>query len=179
MSSYKIYQVDHFDPLIIGKRKRRLAVSIGIVSILLIIVSQIVIQILHIHYMIIFASFTFILAFSFYLNSKLKTDLNNIKTIGEIEFTRSHIKKRLGDINIDYDFGLIKELELRKHIPGLSIKDSKSGYFSYILKIVFKNSMTESLVVSDRPTEQNRDLSIVETMRTLKKIIQPEITIIT
>jgi len=39
--------------------------------------------------------------------------------------------------------------------------------------------MTEYLVVSDRPIEQNRDLSIVETMRTLKKIIQPEITIIT
>jgi hypothetical protein len=85
----------------------------------------------------------------------------------------------LGDIYIEYDFKLIKELELRKHIPGLSPEDSKSGYFSYILTIVFKNLRTESMIVSDRPIDHRQDLSIVETFRTLKKLIQTEIKIIT
>jgi hypothetical protein len=124
------------------------------------------------------STFPIILGFSFYLNSKLKADLRKIKTIGEVEFTRTCIKKRLGDIYIEYDFKLIKELELSKHIPGLSPKDSKSGYFSYILKIIFKNLKTESIIVSDRPIDKKQDLSIIETFKTLKKLIQPEITII-
>jgi hypothetical protein len=178
MSHYRIYKIDYFDPQIIGKRKRRLSVSLGIISISLIILIQIGIQFLHISIWVVLAIVPFFLAYAYYVNSKLKTDLKKIKTVGELEFTRTCMKKRLGDIYFEYDFNLIKEIELRKHIPGLSPEDSKSGFFSYILKIVFKNSLTESLVVSDRPIEQNQDLSIVETMRTLKKIIQPEITII-
>ncbi len=178
MSRYRIYKIDYFDPQIIGKRKRRLAVIIGIISILYIILFQLVLQVFNPDLLVVFATFPLIIVFSFYLNSKLKKDLKKIKTIGEIEFTRNCIKKRLGDICTEYDFKLIKELELRKHIPGVSPADSKSGYFSFILKIAFKNNMTESLVVSDRPVEMKQDLSIVETLRTLKKIIQTEITII-
>jgi hypothetical protein len=144
----------------------------------LMIVYQIGINTLHIHYLIILSTLPLILAFSFYLNSRLKADLKKIETIGELEFTRNCIKKRLGDIYFEYDFQLIKKIELRKHIPGLSPEDNKSGNFSYILKIVFKDSMSELLVVSDRPIEKKQDLSIVETLRTLKKNIQPEITII-
>jgi len=178
MSCYRIYKIDHYDPQIIGKNRRRLAVIISITTLILTMVYQIGIQILHIHDLIVFSSFLFILAFSFYLNSKLKADLKKIKTIGELEFTRTCIKKRLGDIYVEYDFKLKKELELRKHIPGLSPEDSKSGYFSSILKIVFKNLQTESLIVSDRPIDKKQDLSVIETFRTLKKLIQPEITII-
>lgn len=178
MSCYRIYKIDHFDPQIVGKNKRRIAVIFSITTLILTIIYQIGIQILHIHYLIVLSTFPLILAFSFYLNSKLKADLRKIKTIGELEFTRTCIKKRLGDIYTEYDFKLIKELELRKHIPGFSPDDSKSGYFSYILKIVFKNLQTESIIVSDRPIDKKQDLSIVETFRTLKKLIQPEITII-
>jgi hypothetical protein len=178
MSCYRIYKIDHFDPQIVGKNKRRLVIIMSITTFFLIIVFQIGIQILHIHFLIVLSALPLILAFLFYLNFKLKADIRKIRTIGELEFTRSCIKKRIGDIYVEYDFKLIKELELRKHLPGLSPKDSKSGYFSYILKIVFKNLQTESIIVSDRPIDKKQDLSIVETFRTLKKIIQPEITII-
>jgi len=178
MSRYRIYKIDHFDPQIVGKNKRRLVVILSITTFVLTLVYQVGIQVLHIHYLIIISTFPLILAFSFYLNSRLRADLRKIKTIGELEFTRTCIRKRLGDIYTEYDFKLIKELELKKHIPGLSPKDSKSGYFSYILKIVFKNLQTESIIVSDRPLDSKKDLSIVETFRTLKKLIQPQITII-
>jgi len=88
------------------------------------------------------------------------------------------IKKRIGDSITKYDFQTIKGLELEKHIPSVTAKDSKSGYFSYILRIFFYNSSTESLVVSDKPIDRRQNLSILETMKTLKKIIQPDIRII-
>jgi len=178
MSSYRIYKIDHFNPKIIGKNKRRLATIFSITTIIFIIVFQIGIQLLHIQFLIILSTIPLFLVFSFYLNSKLKADLRKIKSIGEIEFTKTCLKKRIGDIYVEYDFKLIKELELRKHIPGLSPEHSKSGYFSYILKIVFINLQTESIIVSDRPIDKKQDLSIVETFKTLKKLIQPEITII-
>jgi hypothetical protein len=178
MSRFRIYRIEHFDPLIVGKKKRRLAFMTGIGSVLIIIVFQICVQFLNVNYLIILSALPFILALSIYLNSRLKTDLRKIRTIGEIEFTKSCIKKKLGDIYIEYDFHLIRELELRKHIPAISPEDSKSGYFSYILKITFNDSITESLILSDRPVDRKQDISIVETLRTLKKIIRPEITIL-
>lgn len=177
MSRYRIYRIDHADPREVGNKRRRLILVFAGFSLVLIIVYLFVIQILHVNFLIVYSTYPLILGFAFYLNSRLKAGLKKIRTIGEIEFTRSHIKKILGDIYVEYDFRLIKELELSKHIPGISPEDNKSGYFSYILKIVFKDSPPEHIVVSDRPIDKNRDLSIVETMKTLKKIIQPEITI--
>lgn len=114
----------------------------------------------------------------FWLYYKLKSDLRRIKTIGDIEFTRSCIKKRIGDSLTEYDFDAIEKIELQKHIPSVNAGGGKTGYFSYILHIVFHNSSTESLVVSDRPADKKQNLSIVDTMKTLKKIIQPQISII-
>jgi hypothetical protein len=67
---------------------------------------------------------------------------------------------------------------LERHIPSETIKGSKTGYFSYIIKILFTDSRKEMLVVSDKPVDSKCDISIVETMKTLKKIIHPEIRII-
>lgn len=114
-----------------------------------------------------------------FLHYKLKNEPRKLKTIGDIEFTRTVIKKRIGDSITEYNLQSIKRLELERHIPSVTAKDSKSGYFSYILKIIFNNSSTESLVVSDKHIDRRQNLSIVETMKTLKKIIQPEIRIIT
>ena len=78
----------------------------------------------------------------------------------------------------EYDFQTIKQLELEKHIPAANRGSTKSGYFSFILKIVFINSSSESLIISDRPAETRQNLSILDTMNTLKKIIQPEVKIL-
>jgi hypothetical protein len=66
---------------------------------------------------------------------------------------------------------------LQRHIPSITPRDSKSGYFSYILKIIFKDAIIESLVVSDKPANQRIDLSITDTLKTLKKINITEIEI--
>jgi hypothetical protein len=77
-----------------------------------------------------------------------------------------------------FDPNSIKVLELEKHIPSITAKDSKSGYFSYILRIVFNDSKTESLVVSDKPIDKRLNLSIIYTLKTLKKLTMTDISII-
>jgi hypothetical protein len=178
MSCYNIFQINHYDPVKLGRTKRRQIFSYSAMSVLFVALTQIGVAILNISFIIVFFVMTpLILGFSFYLNHKLKSDIKKIKTIGEIEFTRNGIKKKIGDSLTEYDFTSIEKLELQKHIPALTPRDSKSGYFSYILIIVFKDATLESLVISDKPADQRIDLSITDTLKTLKKIINTEIEI--
>lgn len=178
MSRYKIYQINHYDPKIVGKKKRRLAVFYGALFSIFYLVFHICVYILNIKNSIMFLTLgPLVLGLYIWLHYKLKSDLKRIKTIGDIEFTRKSIKKRIGDSITEYEFRSIEKIELLKHIPAITSGGGKIGYFSYILNIIFINSSTESLVVSDRPTDKRLNLSIVDTMKTLKKIIQPQINI--
>jgi hypothetical protein len=122
---------------------------------------------------------TLISGFYLYFHFKIKSEKKLIKIIGEIEFTRTLIRKRIADSVTEYDYQSIESIELERHIPSDTVKESKTGYFSYIIKIIFTDSRMEMLVISDRPVDNKYDISIVETMKTLKKIIYPEISIIT
>lgn len=178
MSRYRIYQIDHFDPRIAGQKKRRLVVYYAILSFLFALVFIVSLMALKINASLLFTVWTpLYIAFFLYLNSKIRSDLKHTKIIGEIEFTRTGIKKKIGDSLTEYEFRTINKIELQKHFPTVHINDSKSGYFTYILRIIFINYASESLVVSDKPIDDKLDICIVETMKTLKKIIKTEITI--
>lgn len=115
----------------------------------------------------------------FYLYGLLKlgSKTKSLKTIGEIEFTRTGIRKKIGDSITEYKFQSIKKIELQEHFPTTGISGNLSGNFSFILKINFLNSSSESMVVSNQPVDTNLNLTIVETMKTLKKITETEISI--
>jgi hypothetical protein len=179
VSRYKIYQIDHYDPKIVGKKKRRLAVLYGALFSVFFLVFQICVNIFAIK--LSFALLTLapiVTGLSVWLYYKLESDLKRIKTIGDIEFTRSSIKKRIGDSLTEYEFRSIEKLELQKHIPSVNVGGGKTGYFSYILTIIFINSPSECLIISERPADRKQNLSIENTMKTLKKILEPKITII-
>jgi len=97
--------------------------------------------------------------------------------VGELEFTRGGMKKRLGDTITEYDYNSVSSLDLRKHFPNLWFSDSKSGYFSHILTISFTDGSSESLVLADKPLEKKPDTCIAGTLATLRKFINAEITI--
>jgi hypothetical protein len=103
--------------------------------------------------------------------------VKKVKTIGEIEFTRTGVRKKIGDSITEYKFQTIKKFELQKHIPAVGISGTLSDNFTYILKIFFFNSSSESIVVSSQPVDTRLNINIVETIKTIKKIIEPEITI--
>lgn len=178
MSRYKIYQIDHYDPKIVGKKKRRLALLYGGLFSIFYLLFHICVYILDIKPSIMFLTLLpTALGLYFWLYYKLKSDLKRIKTIGDIEFTRRSVKKRIGDSLTEYEFKSIEKLELQKHIPSVNAGGGKTGYFSYILTIMFLDSSSESLIISERPVDTRQNLSIENTMKTLKKIIEPQIII--
>lgn len=171
MSKYKIYRVDHHDPAWIGKRRRRL----NIVFVALAILSAPLMIVIRNLFKIGIGETNLILIITLWgiyllLYLKLKSENKNIKAIGDIEFTRTCIIKHIGDSLTETTYDSIDSVELQKHIPALTIKESKSGFFTYILSIYFKDSRKETLIVSDRPSGKLQDLSITETIKTLKKL---------
>jgi hypothetical protein len=177
MSHFRILSVDHYDPVSIGKKNRILYVIYGIIPTLFILAFNIgefasisILPRLLISVPVLSLIYIFLLR-------KIRADINSVKTIGEIEITQSFLKKRIGDSTEEYYFQSIKELTLSKHLPATRLKESKSGYFSYILKIVFTDGREESLIVSDRSVDHNNKLSIAETVKTLKKIVHFDVQI--
>lgn len=171
MSKYKIYRVDHYDPAQVGKRRRRLNIIFAAIAILagplmIFLHNLLRTDIGETNFIILI--FLWGIYLLFYL--KLKSENKNIRTIGEIEFTKHGIIKQIGDSITEINYDSINSVDLQKHIPALTIKESKTGFFTYILSIYFKDSRKETFIVSDRPTGTSQDLSITETIKTLKKL---------
>lgn len=170
MSKFRILRVDSPDPVSVGKRNRLLYTIYGIIPFLFMMVfnmSQAFGLTFHNRLLI---SIPPLILIYFFLLKKVRSNINNLKTIGEIEITQSCLKKRIGDSITEYNYELIKEISLTKHIPATRIKESKSRYFSYIMKIVSLDGEEESMVVTDRSIDHNQKISLADTIKTLKKI---------
>lgn len=176
MSQFSIYQINHHDPIRFGKNSRRIFIGSTIAGFLTMLLWNI--NIIRFHgqnkAMIIFLIIAVLILI--FLAIKLRFNTRKIKTIGDIEFTTSGIKKRIGDSFITYNYHSIDHIEIQKHMA--SPDKSVNGYFSYILKIIFVDSHSESLVVSGISKDPRQKLNILDTMRALSKIIQPEIKFI-
>jgi hypothetical protein len=175
MSKYRIYRVDNADPRRLGRRKRLLFSLYSILTPLASIALNSIDEIGGNFLMVLLVVLPVTTALYLLLYFKLKN--NRFETIGEIEFTTGSIIKKLGDATTRYDYRDVKGIELEKHIPSVTARESKSGFFSYILKIDFLNAPSVSIIVSDKPTDKDRNLSITETLGTLKKLIAAEIRI--
>jgi hypothetical protein len=176
MSQYRIYKIDEPDPKSVGQKKRRSAIVYSVLVPSFIIILNLGIMIFHINYLfMICILLPVVIGACLLISSKLNNDLKKIKTIGDIEFTKSSVKKRLGDVSFDYSLHQIEKIELAGHIPAST--ELNSVFFSYILKITFRDSHTESLIVSDKPVNNRQHLSLIDTLNTLKKFTATEITI--
>jgi hypothetical protein len=113
----------------------------------------------------------------FLLFRKFKVENNKYKTIGNIEFTRKRIIKRIGDTFSENSYDSIESIELQKHIPASLVSESKSGFYTYILSIKFKDSHKDSIIVSDRPLDKMQNISITDTIKALKRIVTTRINI--
>lgn len=178
MSRYKIFQINHYDPKIIGKRKRKIAILYGAMSPLFVLTFLLLDHFLNINFLIL-TSILLLIFIGFYLilRSKLKTDNRALKIIGDIEFTKTNIVKHIGDSISDYKYESIKIIKLENHIPAIGLHDSNSEYFTYILSIAFSDYHKESFIISDLPVDKSQNLSIVDTLKTLKKLIKTDILI--
>ncbi len=178
MSKYKILRVDHYDPIAVGKRRRRINIMFAVIAML----SAPIIILLHLQFnvgidetnlmlMILYCGLLFLLF------RKFRIENNKYKTIGDIEFTRKRIIKRIGDTFSENSYDSIESIELQKHIPASLISESKSGFYTYILSIKFKDSHKDSIIVSDRPLDKMQNISITDTLKALKRIVTTRINI--
>lgn len=171
MSSFRIYQVNHFDPAIAGQNVRRQVVFYIILIPVFELIFEFCIRVLKIGAELLCLTYLpLIIGIYIFLFYRLGLKLKRIKTIGEIEFTRTCFKKRLGDSATEYKFQTIKKIELIRHFPKVGISGSSSENFTYILKISFFRSSAESFIVSNSPTDTGLNISIVNTLKTLKKL---------
>ena len=177
MSTFRIYQIDHFDPKVVGKKVRRQIILYAVLSPIIGLIFGIFLMALKMSMDFLLVIFIPLIGFYIYYFSKLGSKIKNIKSIGEIEFTRTSIRKRIGDSITEYNFQTVKKFELQKHLPTVGISGNLSENFTYILKIIFLNSSSESIVVSSLPIDTSLNITIVQTMKTLKQIIEPEISI--
>jgi hypothetical protein len=175
MSRFKVLKIDHFDPVLVGKRNRWIFYLYSITIVILLFLFNIHGSLKDNAYTTMSVIMPVVIVIFILLIWRLKRTIKKIKTIGEIEFTTSCIKKLIGDSLVEYNYQMIKVIEVSKHIPATSIRESKTGYFSYILKIIFQDSLTESLVIADRSIDRKKDISILETLKTLKRICSCEI----
>ena len=177
MSQFRIYQIDHFDPKYVGQNVRRQIILITIVTTTIYIVSATILALLKLNIMLSLFLPAPIFGLLLYRILKLAAKQNKMKSIGEIEFTRSTIKKKIGDSITEYDFQSIEKIELLKHLPAINIFSSLYDNFTYIINIIFYDSQTVSLIVSNFPIDNRINISIVDTIKTLKKFIKAEIEI--
>jgi hypothetical protein len=172
MSKFKIYRIDHYDPIRIGKHLRKLHVMFGFMSLVFIVSFLLLHQLFNLSFVVSYlAPIPVVAGFYIYIYRKLKAGNQKMMAIGDIEFSRTSIMKHIGDSSTAFNYNAIKTIELIPYIPATKAADSKSGFFTYILCLNFKDNHKESLVVSDKPLEESRDLSITETLKTLRKII--------
>jgi hypothetical protein len=176
MSKYKIFRIDHPDPVWIGKRRKRLNVMFSIMSFVFLFIYLLLHQVFKISFALLYPVTMLLIAGFYYIfYRRLKSENQKIKTIGDIEFTRTGIVKHIGDSLTEYKYDLINSIELVRHIPAINAAEGKSGFFSYILTLDFKDSHKENMVVSDRPLGKFQDLSIVDTLTAVKKLKSAEV----
>lgn len=177
MSRFRILRVDHYDPAVIGKKNRFMfAVYAVIPTLFMLSINTGILGSSYLTLRLILSLVVLGLIYYFLLK-KMRATINNLKTIGELEITQSCLRKHIGDTVSEYSFQEVKEIRLIKHIPATRLKESKSRYFSYILKIVFHNKPEELLVISDRSVDHNQKISFADTMKTLKKIVSFDVII--
>jgi hypothetical protein len=177
MSKFRILRIDNYNPVTIGKKNRLLFVVYGIIPTLFLLTFNPGLF-GNSHFLLRILIAIPVLGLSYFLLlKKMRSTINNIKTIGELEITQSCLRKRIGDSMTEYSFKMIKEIRLTKHIPATRLRESKNKYFSYILKIVLLNRPEESMVVSDRSVDHDNKISVADTIKTLKKLVPFEVII--
>ena len=172
MSKFKIYRADSSDPKSTGRLNKRLYIAYTVIFFILLFTINIYYQIKDkksslIIYFLILSVLILIIAFVIY---KMKKQLNALKTIGTLEFTKTSIKKEIGDFTTTYSYNAILKIEVQKYLRDLSITSNNNGSLTYILKITNKDSSQDNFIVSNRSSDFRQKIGIIDTLKTVKSM---------
>jgi hypothetical protein len=100
----------------------------------------------------------------------MKKQVENLKEIGTLEFTKTCIKKEIGNLSMTYEYDIILQIEVEKYLRDLSISSNKNGPSIYILKITCRNSSQDNFIVSNRSLDFRQRIGIIDTLKTIKSM---------
>jgi hypothetical protein len=96
--------------------------------------------------------------------------VNNLKPIGTLEFTKTCIKKEIGDFSTSYNYNDMLKIEVVKYLRDLSISSNKYGSSIYILKITNKNNSQDNFIVSNMSIDFRQKIGIMDTLNIVKSM---------
>ena len=172
MSKFKIYREESFNPKKVGKNNRVLYMIYVVAFFLLLLTLNLYYKFKEEHYswiiyysiLILFISIT---ASVIYI---MKKQVSNLKTIGTLEFTKTFIKKTIGDLETIYSYDKLLQIEVEKYLRDLSISKNKNGTSIFIINIVNKDSSHDRFIVSNRSFDFQQKMDIIETLKTVKSM---------
>ena len=102
---------------------------------------------------------------------------NSLERIGILEFTKTNIKKEIGDLKSSYKYNDILKMELEVYIRDVTISWNKKSSLTRLLKIIHKDSTEDTFIVSDKSLDFKQKICIVDSLKTLKAIAGLDILI--
>jgi len=172
MSKYKIYRPESTDPKKLGRRNKILYVMYTIVFFLLLMTINLYYEFKNEPNSLIlyFSILIIIICITAYVIYKIRKQANTLKTIGTLEFTRTCIKKEIGDLSSIYYYDNMRQIEVEKYLRDLSISSNKYGSSIYILKITNKNSLQDNFIVSNMSIDSRQKIGIIDTLNVVKSM---------
>jgi hypothetical protein len=172
MSKYRIYRTESSDPKEIGRRNKILYVVYTINFFLLLLTINIYFKFKDEHNSLIlyYSILTVIICITAFVTYKMRKQVNKLKIIGTLKFTKTCIKKEICDLSTTYYYNDMRQIKVEKYLRGQSIYTNKYGYSICILKIINKNSSQDYFIVSNMSIDSKHKIGIIDTLNTVKSM---------
>jgi hypothetical protein len=179
MSKYRIYRSNASDPEHERKRNKWFYSAYIILFMLLTQIPNYCIALKTIKFktplFIILAAI--VVACIFLLSRYFRSRLKTLIQIGTLEFTRTAVRKEIGDLSDTSDYSEISRIELGNFYRDVSLSWNKPGTMTKSIKIVHANHREEAFIISNRSVDFRQKVCIADSLKTLKKLTGIEIHI--
>jgi hypothetical protein len=172
MSKFKIYRTISPDPGKTGRKNRLLYIVYTVAFSLLFLTINFYYKFEEKHFPLIsyFSILILLIIITVFVFYRMKKQVRDLKPIGTIEFTKTSVKKVIGDLETSCTYDSILEIEAGKYLREMTVSVVKNGPSIYIIKIINKDNTQASFIVSNRSTDFRQKIGIIETLKAVRSL---------
>ena len=179
MSKYRLYRVNNSDPKQTGRKNRWLYTIYFLLFFLLLRLPDFFNSLNRkkfpwYGYVTFAAIIVFIIVVVF---KKLNSISDSLVSIGTLEFTKTHIKKEIGDLMYTYRYEDILRIELEVYTRDVTISLTRTSSITHLLRIILRDYTEDSFVISDKSLDFKQKFGIEDSLKTICKITGVDILI--
>jgi hypothetical protein len=169
LSKFRIYREGSADPRSTGRQNRKMYMAYTFLMFLLALTFNIHINSdKKISSAIMIAVVAVMAAATILLVYEMKRQSRSLKKIGILEFTKTSLKKQIGDLSSSHPYTEIRRIEIERHLHALSVSVSKSGSLTHLLRIIYRDKAEENFIISDKSIDFSQKIGISDTLKTLR-----------